>query len=244
MDLLKIVYLSLGSLAILFALTKLMGNREMSQLSMFDYIVGITIGSIAAEMATSLENNFWEPAIAMIVYSVVTILISYISCKSIKLRTFFAGKPIILYDNGKLYRKNFSKAKLDINEFLMQCRINGYFNLSDIQTAIIESNGRISFMPVSSKRPATPEDLNLNVSNSFIVSVVIDGAILEEDLKKLGHDKYWLFSQMKKQGTHQVSDIFLATCDTKNNLSIYRKQPSKKRQRDGVFVLGFPGYCS
>jgi len=223
MDLIKIIYLSLGSLAILFALTKLMGNREMSQLSMFDYIVGITIGSIAAEMATSLEDNFWEPAIAMLIYGIVTALISYVSCKSLKLRIFFSGRPTILYDNGKLYRKRFLKAKLDINEFLMQCRINGYFNLSDIQTAILESNGRLSFLPVSSKRPATPEDLNLNASNNFIVTVVVDGVVLEEDLKKLNHDKDWLFSEMRKQGIHQVTDIFLATCDIKNNLSIYKK---------------------
>ena len=112
METLKIIPLSLGSLAILFFLTKLMGNREMSQLTMFDYIVGITIGSIAAEMSTSLENNFLEPVIAMIVYGSVTIFISYITRKSLKMRKFFSGTAIILFDNGKLYRENFKKAKI------------------------------------------------------------------------------------------------------------------------------------
>lgn len=124
MEALNIIPLSLGSLIILFLLTKLMGNREMSQLTMFDYIVGITIGSIAAEMSTSLENNFLEPIIAMLVYGVSTIFISYITCKSLKIRKFISGKAKILFDNGKLYSKNFKKAKLDLTDFLMECRIN------------------------------------------------------------------------------------------------------------------------
>lgn len=152
MDLLKIVFLSLGSIIVLFILTKLMGNREKSQLSMFDYVVSITIGSIAAEMSTSLENNFLEPFIAMVVYGIVATAISYFTCKSIKIRRIVSGRGKILYDNGKLYRKNLIKSKLDLNEFLMQCRINGYFNLANIQTAILEPNGRISFLPVSRKK--------------------------------------------------------------------------------------------
>ena len=127
MHIFKIIYLSFGSLVILFILTKLMGNREMSQLTMFDYIVGITIGSIAAEMATSLENDFMEPVVAMIVYGLITISISYITSKSLKLRRFFNGKAKILLDNGKLYRKNFKSSKIDLNDFLMECRINRIF---------------------------------------------------------------------------------------------------------------------
>ena len=127
MHIFKIIYLSFGSLVILFILTKLMGNREMSQLTMFDYIIGITIGSIAAEMATSLENDFMEPVVAMIVYGLITISISYITSKSLKLRRFFTGKSKILLDNGKLYRKNFKSSKIDLNDFLMECRINRIF---------------------------------------------------------------------------------------------------------------------
>lgn len=148
----KIFALSLGSIIILFILTKIMGNREMSQLSMFDYVVSITIGSIAAEMSTSLENNFMEPVIAMVTYGLVATAISYYTCKSIKIRRIVSGRAKILYDNGKIYRKNLIKSKLDLNEFLMQCRINGYFNLADIQTAILEPNGRISFLPVSREK--------------------------------------------------------------------------------------------
>jgi uncharacterized membrane protein YcaP (DUF421 family) len=127
MDLLKIVALSFGSVIFLFILTKLMGNKEMSQLSMFDYIIGITIGSIAAEMSTALESDFMQPVVAMAVYAAVSIIISILSYKSLKLRRIISGNSLILLDNGELYRDNLKKAKLDLNEFLMQCRTSRIF---------------------------------------------------------------------------------------------------------------------
>lgn len=230
MDILKIISLSFGSLVILFILTKLMGNREMSQLTMFDYIVGITIGSIAAEMSTSLENNFMEPVVAMVVYGLVTVFISYITCRSLSLRRFFSGKSRILLDNGKLYRKNFKSAKLDLNEFLMECRINGYFNLSDIQTAILEPNGRVSFLPKSLKRPATPEDLNLSPSaENVVINVILDGVLLKENLAKTGNNINWLENNLKEQGINDMKKVFLATCDNQNNLSVYVKLDKKNK---------------
>lgn len=230
MDILKIVSLSFGSLVILFILTKLMGNREMSQLTMFDYIVGITIGSIAAEMSTSLESNFMEPVVAMIVYGLVTVFISYITCKSLSLRRFFTGRARILLDNGKLYRKNFKSAKIDLNDFLMECRINGYFNLSDIQTAILEPNGRVSFLPKSLKRPATPEDLNLSPSvENVVINVILDGVLLKENLAKTGNNINWLENNLKEQGINDLKKVFLATCDNQNNLSVYVKLDKKNK---------------
>lgn len=230
MDILKILSLSFGSLILLFILTKIMGNREMSQLTMFDYIVSITIGSIAAEMATSLESDFMEPVVAMVVYGLVTAFISYITCKSLNLRRFFTGRSRILLDNGKLYRKNFKSAKIDLNDFLMECRINGYFNLSDIQTAILEPNGKISFLPKTLKRPATPEDLNLSPSQeNVVINVILDGVLLKENLSKTGNNINWLENNLKEQGINDMKKVFLATCDNQNNLSVYVKLDKKNK---------------
>ena len=224
MEILKIIALSFSSFIVLFFLTKLMGNREMSQLSMFDYIISITIGSIAAEMATALEDDFTQPLVAMIVYAIGAILVSFIALHSIKARRFISGTSRILYDNGKIYSKNLNKAKMDLNEFLMQCRTNGYFNLSDIQTAILESNGKLSFIPNSLKRPATPEDLNLNPKQDFLViNVIIDGKVMEENLKNTGNNLKWLQQNLEKQKAGNIEDILLATCDKDNNLSVYKK---------------------
>lgn len=225
MDLLKIVWLSLGSLLALFILTKIMGNKEMSQLSMFDYIIGITIGSIAAEMSTALENDFIQPLLAMIIYALASVVISFVSYKSLKVNRFLTGPSLILLDNGEIYRNNLKKAKLDITEFLMQCRTSGYFNLSDIQTAILEPNGKISFLPKAEKRPVTPSDMNISVPvDRVVVNVVLDGIVLKENLYHSGNDELWLEKQLVSQGIQNVDDIYLATCDCNNSLSVYLKK--------------------
>ncbi len=128
-EIIYVIALSLGSIIAIFVLTKLMGYRQMSQMSMFDYINGITIGSIAAEMATSLEENFMQPLIAMIVYALSAILLSWISSKSIRARRVIEGKPLVLLNHGELYGENLKKAKIDVSEFLVQCRVNGYFDV-------------------------------------------------------------------------------------------------------------------
>lgn len=224
MELLKICLSSFISLISLFVFMKILGNRQMSQLSMFDYVNGITIGSIAAEMATSLEDDFMKPLVAMLVYTVLMYLMSLACSKSIKARKIINGKSYLLYQNGKLIENNFKKSKLDINEFLTQCRINGYFNLADLDTAILETNGNVSFIPTSTKRPVVPEDLELSpVQEKPVFNVIIDGQIVYDNLKATGNDITWLHKNLKNQKENDISKIFLATCDTDNNLSVFAK---------------------
>lgn len=230
MEIIRIIATSLGSLIVLFILTKFMGYRQISQLSMFDYINGITIGSIAAEMATDLEH-FTQPLTAMIVYTLVVVLTSKVNEKSLVLRRLITGSPIILLDNGKIYYRNLKRARLDLDEFLIRCRNSGYFDVSKIQTAILESNGKISFLPVSAERPATPKDLNLSpVQDTMVANVIMDGEILMKNLKHMGKEEKWLISQLHSYGVSNVSDVFLATCDNNNKLNVYIKikEPMKK----------------
>lgn len=145
--------------------------------------------------------------------------------KSLRARKLIDGSSYVLLENGKLIEKNFKKAKPDINEFLTQCRINGYFNLSDLYSATLETNGQISFLPLSNKRYVTPEDLSLTPSQEKAVfNIIMDGQIIEENLKASGNNKKWLDSNLKKQKQSDLSNIFLATCDMNNNLSIYTKR--------------------
>lgn len=223
MDLLNIVWTSVSSLAVLFLLTKLMGYREVSEMSMFDYINGITIGSIAAEMATDLEK-FEEPLTAMVVYTVIVILISKVSEKSIKARRFIEGTPLVLLNNGQIYFKNLKKARLDVNEFLSQCRTNGYFDISQIQTIILENNGKLSILPKSELRPATPQDMGLKVeTDSMVANLVVDGHILPKNLKHTGKNEKWLMHQLSSQGIKDISEVLLATCDIHNKVTIFKK---------------------
>lgn len=228
-EVLYIIALSLGSIVAMFLLTKLIGYRQMSQMSMFDYVNGITIGSIAAEMATSLEENFVQPLVAMVVYALAAILLSWCSSKSMKMRKIIEGKPLVLLDKGELYLDSLRKAKIDVDEFLVQCRVNGYFDISKIETAVLEGNGKISFLPKSSDRPATPADLNLSPQQDFMTAnVILDGNIMRENLRHTGNDEKWLINQIKGQGADKISDVLLATCDVNNQVTVFLKNSRKK----------------
>ena len=224
MDIIKVILTSFFSALILFIIAKIMGHRQVSQLGFFDYITGITIGSIAAEMATELETP-WKPAIAMVVYGTIAFLLNLITSKFPRTRKYINGSPAILMSGGKLYRKNMKKAKLDLSEFLMMCREEGYFDLNDIQTAVFENNGKLTVLPKSLNRPATPEDLKLNPKEDNInTEIIMDGRILEENLKRIGLDLTWLSKQLKAQGYRNAKEIYLGLCDKDNQLSLFALQ--------------------
>lgn len=224
MEYLTIVYQALFSAVALFLLTKLMGYRQVSQFGMFDYINGITIGSIAAEMAIDLDGNYLKPLVAMVVYTVFVVLLSKISQNSIPLRRLINGKAIVLYQNGELYNENLKKAKMDVDEFLVECRISGYFDLSQIESAVLEPNGKISFLPVTEERPATPKDLGIMpTQEEMFANVIIDGHLLEYNLKHIGRDKNWLNQQLEGQNIKKIEDVFLAICDKQGNFHVYPK---------------------
>jgi uncharacterized membrane protein YcaP (DUF421 family) len=222
MEFLKIVLTSVLSATALFIIAKVIGHKQMSQLDFFDYITGITIGSIAAELATELEKPIY-PLIAMVVYGTITVVLAILTSKLPKTRKFINGTPTIIMNDGKIYRKNMKKAKIDLTEFMVMCRQEGYFNLSDIQTAIFEYNGRLTVLPKSSKRPITPQDIDLSPTPEHInTEVIMDGRILNENLKRMGLDTNWLKQQIINQGFKNAKEIFLGICDNQNNITLYK----------------------
>ncbi len=228
MELLNVALSSIASIIALFILTKIIGNRQLSELNMFDYINGITIGSIAAEMATSLEGDFLLPLLAMVIYACAAVLISYVASKSEKMRRFFTGRSLILLNNNKMYKENFKKAKIDLAEFLTQCRINGFFDLNEVQTAVFETNGRISFMPKAQERPVTPKDLSIPMqAEKPAVTVITDGLVLSGNLHYTGNDMQWLQKQLTSFGISRTEDVFLAMVDGNNKLNAYIKLREK-----------------
>lgn len=222
MDFLTVILTTLLSVVALFLLAKVMGHRQISQLDLFDYIAGITIGSIAAELATELEQP-WKPLIALVIYCGVTFGFSVITSKCPKLRKYINGTPTVILDDGKLFRKNMKKAKLDLSEFMVMCREAGYFNLSDIQTAVFEYNGKLTILPVSDKRPMIPADNGMKPKQETIsAEVIMDGRIMDENLKRMGLDDKWLQKQLEEQGYHGANEIFLGLCDSNHKLTLFQ----------------------
>lgn len=219
-----VVLSSIVSIIVMFLLTKMMGYRQLSELSMFDYVVGITIGSIAAEMATSLDKNMIYPITAMFIYGIFSVILSYISCKSMRLRNYISGKPLVLIDEGEIYQDNLKKSKIDLSELLVQCRNNGYFDVSKIKTAVLEGNGKISFLPKETERPLTPADIGLKPKADFLVAnIIIDGNIMVDNLAASGKDEAWLTKKLAANNVKKVEDVLLATCDIDNNFTVFLK---------------------
>ena len=221
MEFITLILTSILSAVALFVIAKIMGHKQMSQLDFFDYITGITIGSIAAELATELEKP-WKPLIAMIVYGTITVILTITTSKLPKMRKFINGTPTIIMNGGKIYRENMKKAKMDLSEFMVMCRQEGYFNLNDIGTAIFEYNGRLTVLPKATKRPLTPTDMNIVPPPEAInTEVIMDGRILEENLKRLGLDINWLEKELSCKGYKNAKEIFLGICDNNNELTLF-----------------------
>lgn len=223
MSILKVVLSSFASIVALFFLCKFIGYRQMSQMSLFDYINGITIGSIAGEMATEIDHPMYH-LIAMIIYGVVAVILSISTDKWLGLSRFVNGYPLVLLDNDKLYYENFKKAKIDIEEFQIQCRNCGYFDITTIQTALLEPNGTVSILPKTLYKPASPKDLNVKVPQEYMVfNLVLDGIMIVSNLKLLGLDETWLIKQLNSQGYTDYKDLLLVTCNHKHEITAYKR---------------------
>ena len=216
---------TLVSLAVMFLLTKLMGSKQVSQMTLFDYVVGITIGSIAAELATELENPE-QPLLAMVLWGLAAWGISVLGNKSLRARAFLSGKPLVLLDSGVIRRDNLKRARLDLSEFLTYCRIAGYFDLSEIQTAVLEHNGSVSFLPRETDRPATPADLGLRPEQSRLpVPFVMDGRLLPENIASAGKEPSWVHRALLRQGYREEREVLLALWDGGEKLTVFPMSP-------------------
>jgi uncharacterized membrane protein YcaP (DUF421 family) len=220
-DLWKTALTALLSIAALFLTAKLSGHRLISEMDFFSYLMSITVGSVAAELATELESP-WKPLVAMAVYTAVTVGSGLLTAKLPRSRRFVNGSPTILLHRGRLYRDNLKRARLDLSDFLMMCRQAGYFDLSTVQTAVFEFNGRISFLPAAANRPAQPADLGIVPTEArFSTEIIMDGRILDGNLKRLGFDRRWLDKRLAEQGFSSPKRVFLGLWDGAGNCTLY-----------------------
>lgn len=224
MEVLDVILRALLSLVVLFLVTKLLGKKQVSQLSLFDYVIGISIGNFAAEMTTDLELSYVNGIVAVLVFGLVAFLVSYFTMKSIVLRRFFIGTPTVLIQNGKILMNNLKKSKLDINDMLEECRVGGYFDISQIEYALMEANGRLSILPKGEYLPVTINDMKLKPQKQGLcANVLIDGKVMKRNLKIAGKDESWLEKELKVKGYKDLNNILLATLDNNEKLIIYEK---------------------
>lgn len=207
-------------------LSKLIGIKIISQMNFFDFIVGVSIGSMIAKIIIDKNHVVFSGIVALITFALLTISTSYLNLKSYSARRIINAKTLILVENGRIIDKNLKRLRITINELMMKLREKDVFNLEDVQFAIMESNGQLSVLIKANKKPITPYDMDLKVKSSSLVNdIIIDGKIVDKNLKIAGIDKKWLQSELKKKSINNIEEVFYAGVDQNKKLIISKKYP-------------------
>lgn len=223
-EILMVLLRSVISVIALFIISRITGERQISQLTFYDYIVGITIGSIAA-MAVETDIELWLILLAMLIFGGFTILLAVLTNKSIVCRRLLTGKPTVMIYNGKIIKKSLNKHHYDINDLLLECRLKGYFDISQIQCAVMETNGQMSVLPKAEYHPLTPNDMKQPVqAEDLLYNLIIDGKVMTRNLKAYGKDEKWLKNMLKKKNIKSTGEVLLCVGDNQNNISVFKEE--------------------
>ena len=212
------------SLIFLFFVIKLLGKKQVSQLNIFDYVIGISLGNLAAEMTINSDISVINGFLAMTIYGLCSLFVSFITSKSIIARRFISGTPIVLMEHGKISKESLKKVKLDLNDLMQDAREDGIFDLSKVDYAIMEVSGKVTFLLKSEYEPITSKDMKIEKENNELSAVLImDGNIMENNLKNINKDKNWLTKEINKNGYNNIDDLFLVLYNN-GKLSIFDKK--------------------
>lgn len=213
-DYLTVLLNALLSFVGLFIISKFLGKKQISELGFTDYVVGITIGSIAAEWSTDVVNPWYYYVIAMIVYFLFSYLITHLERTTLFFKSFLRGKPLLIIEEGKINYKSLKKSKLDVNDLIGLCRDKGFFDVADIAFAVYETNGNLSILPTSLQKPTVAEDFGIQLPQASLSKFVIsDGIIDTSYLANLKKDKQWLFKELNINSKKDLKNIIVAFYD-------------------------------
>ncbi|MGE7907126.1 DUF421 domain-containing protein [Peribacillus sp. NPDC094092] len=219
-DWIEIVLRSLFFLIVLFVITKVLGKKQLSQLSFFEYVTGITIGNVGAELATKVEGNVIHGVLSILVFAIAPFIAGSISLKSKTFRDLVEGKASVFIKDGKVMEDNLKKEKYTIDELLALLRKKDVFDISEVEFALLEANGDFSVMLKKQNQPITPKDLNLSVAAvKEPQTIIMDGNILDEPLSTIGLNRNWLHTELDKLGVI-LENVFLGQANSNGELTV------------------------
>lgn len=236
-DWLDVIVRSLFFLTVLFLITKWLGKKQISQLSFFEYVTGITIGSIGAGVAMNSKESLFHGVLSIFTFTFVPFIAVRISLKSKAFRDFVEGKASVFIKDGQIIEANLKKEKYTADELLELLRKKNVFNVSDVEFAILEATGDLNVLLKKENQPLTSKDLNLAVDPIKEPQIVImDGKVMEEPLSMIGKDQNWLKSEMEARGV-SIHDVFLGQVASNGDLSVDLyddKLPNHSSQEESI----------
>ena len=216
----EIALRTLCAAAVLFAITKLLGKRQVTQLSVFEYITGITIGSLAATISLDLEFNWYLGLVALGVWALIAILFEILPLKSKWIRDIIDGKERVLIKEGKILEENLRKERITADELLEELRNKNVFRVADVEFAVMEPSGKVNVLLKRENQPLTPRHLGMKTApEPEPQTVIIDGKIMDEPLAAMGLGRGWLAAELEKLGV-SLENVFLGQVDAYGQLFV------------------------
>ena len=216
----EIALRTLISAVVLFVITKILGKRQITQLSYFEYITGITVGGIAAIMSLDLRITWYYGLVALIVWATVALGLEYISLKSKIARDIINGQGVVLIKEGKVLEDNLRKVRFTSDDLLEELRGKNAFSFSDVEFAVLEADGKLNVLLNKEIQPLTPKHLGIKVApEQEPQTVIMDGKILDEPLATIGLNRHWLNTELKKIGV-SIENVFIGQVDSYEQLTV------------------------
>lgn len=218
-DIYKVLIFASSAFSYLFIISKLLGKKQIAELDFINYVTGISIGSIAAEMATDIDDKpMYLYLISMTIFFALDFFVSFISRKAQKVEKLLKGSPIVIVENGNINYKALKKSKLSVNDIISLSRDKGYFDIKDIAYGIFETNGKFSILPNEKKAPLICEDMKVKTDKAVLTSyVVVDGSVSKTALQRLEKNKVWLYKKLNLSSKDSLKHILLAAYDENTN---------------------------
>lgn len=209
---------------VLLIMTRLLGNKQLSHLTFFNYITGITIGSLAANMIMLSSKDYLKELTTLVIWCLLTMFIAYISLKSGRMRVILDGQPTIVIKKGKIDRKSLSKTKLNIDDLTMMIRQNDIFSITEVEYAILEPNGSLSILKKPEFQNIQKNDLQIKTTtpNYIPAEIIVDGKVIVKNLQELGLSQEWLDEELEKADVFSIEDILYAEIQADGQLYIHQ----------------------
>ncbi len=209
---------------VLIAVIRLLGKRQIGQLEPSELVVAMLIADLASIPMQDSAIPLLSGLVPILTVLGLELVLSMLSMRSIRLRRLLCGKPVILIDNGKLLEKNLRKTRITLDELTEQLRQKDILDLDSVQFAILETGGQLSVFPYPEKTPASAEDAGVAVQRQYLpITVISDGCVLADNLRRSGKDMSWLQRQLRKQKA-TIRQTLLLTVDGSNRVVFRRKE--------------------
>lgn len=234
-DIYWVIINSFISFIYLFIISKLLGKKQIAQLEFIDYVVGISLGSIAADMSVETQAPFYHTLIAMTIFFFLALMVALVGRKNTLFKRILKGKPSTLIYQGVIDYKELIKCKIDVNDLLSMLREKGFFDIEEVAFALFEPSGKLSVLPKGENRPVVAKDLGEKVDRAVLKNILVaDGRISKSGINEIGKDKKWLFEALKIHQKRELKNILLATYDSKAGVKIFYKNHIELRFKNKI----------